>query len=93
MLRWLLCGWLVLVPSLGLSAQEGPKETIKQDFKVVGKAVGTTAVKVGHAVRDGAKATGRAIKRVGHSVAHGGHKAGQGSKAGTRGGQAVPPPE
>ena len=66
MLRWLLCGFLVLaVPNLA-AAQEGPKETIKRPFKVAGKAVGAAAVKLGHAVRDGAKATRKAFKGDGH---------------------------
>ena len=71
MWRWLLCGFLVLaVPNLGLGAQEGPKEAIKEDFKKAGKAVGTAAVQVGHAVRKGAKATRRAFQHGGRKRVH-----------------------
>jgi hypothetical protein len=84
MRRIVLCGWLVLGLSALGAEEPGPVDTVKEGFKTAGKAVGETAVKVGHAVRDGAKATKEGVKKAGKAVGAGAKKVGHGVKEGAQ---------
>lgn len=84
MRRIFLCGWLVLgMTALG-AEEPGPVDKVKEGVKTAGKAVGEAAVKVGHAVRDGAKATKSGAKKAGKAVGRGARKVGHGFKEGAK---------
>jgi hypothetical protein len=71
MFRFLLiCGCLALAAP-GLGAQQGPKDTAKQDFKTAGKDVGHGSRKVGHGIKHGAKSIGHGFKHGAKDVGHG----------------------
>jgi hypothetical protein len=76
-----VCGFLALAMP-GLGAQDGPKDSAKQDFKTAGKNVGHGAKKVGHGFKRGAKKVGHGFKHgakdVGHGFKHGAKDVGHG---------------
>jgi hypothetical protein len=84
MRRIFLCGWLVLGMTVLGAEAPGPVDEAKEGFKTAGKAVGEAAVKVGHAVRDGAKATKEGVKKAGKAVGEGARKVGHGVKHGAK---------